>query len=444
MSQRSPIPPRVAGLCTFAMLAAIIFLAFSGLFRKPFEPDYRTVTAVFERAPQLHTGDQVRLEGQIEGKVGSIETAPDGNNVAVALRVKREAGPIYRDAHARIGFKTLLGGKFYVDLSRGTPATGQLGNETIDRRHTSVQHEIEDLTSIIQNGAVPGLQRLPGELAQALSRPDAPARAIEQLDQIAPSVSTATRAVRGKRPGTDLPEVVDAASAAVRALDAPQDELQRLVSGATATVAVTSRRRTELQRALAAGPGVTAELRTTGPELRTTLGLVRGLVSRLEGPAPDVAPTLAALRPALEGTTALLRAAQPVVDRLPATLDTLRAAGGDLERIIPALRPTLQQVDDVILPYFGRPDPGTGKSTTVMIGGTAAGFGGAASQQDQNGHFIRFPASLGASSAYLPCSTGLTDAYAKGKLACDGLNTVVDNYLGYFPKTVGGAAKGAK
>jgi hypothetical protein len=81
-----------------------------------------------------------------------------------------------------------------------------------------------------------------------------------------------------------------------------------------------------------------------------------------------------------------------------------------------------------------------------MTGGFAAGFGGVAESQDQNGHTINFAASLGASSAYLPCSSTLIDPSAKSKLACDTLNTAVKNYLSYFPPGLlgGSRAKEAK
>jgi hypothetical protein len=71
----------------------------------------------------------------------------------------------------------------------------------------------------------------------------------------------------------------------------------------------------------------------------------------------------------------------------------------------------------------------------VMIGGTAAGFGGGSSGQlDENGRFIRFPASIGASSVYLPCTSSLIGTNSTSLLKCDGFNTALANYLSYLPK----------
>ncbi len=68
-----------------------------------------------------------------------------------------------------------------------------------------------------------------------------------------------------------------------------------------------------------------------------------------------------------------------------------------------------------------------------MIGGTAAGFGGSAGQQDTNGHFVRFPASIGDSSVYLPCRTALTDPTKAQLVACEGIEDALQNYLSYLP-----------
>jgi hypothetical protein len=102
--------------------------------------------------------------------------------------------------------------------------------------------------------------------------------------------------------------------------------------------------------------------------------------------------------------------------------------------LVDGVKPALAQVDQTILPYLWRKDPGTGKSTTVMIGGFAAGFGGIAAQQDSNGHFIRFPASIGLTSAYVPCTSSIIDPSAPRLLACDTFSQALGNYLNYLPK----------
>jgi hypothetical protein len=75
-----------------------------------------------------------------------------------------------------------------------------------------------------------------------------------------------------------------------------------------------------------------------------------------------------------------------------------------------------------------------------MIGATAAGFGGGSSGQlDENGRFIRFPASMGASSVYLPCTSSLIGSNSTSLFKCDAFNTALQNYLSYLPKLSGGS-----
>src|SRR5262249_19576677 len=97
------------------------------------------------------------------------------------------------------------------------------------------------------------------------------------------------------------------------------------------------------------------------------------------------------------------------------------------------IQPSLDRIDHTILPYLARKDPGTGYSTTVMIGGTAAGFGGAASALDQNGHMICFPATAGTKSLHLPCGSSVTDPTKPGARACAALREAMNASLGYLP-----------
>jgi virulence factor Mce-like protein len=427
------ISTKTVGAIALAVLGVVTVVAFSGVFRKPFEPATRTVYADFERAAQLREGDQVRLDGNIEGKVAGVEPSPRTNEARVKLSVNKDAGPIYADAQARIRAKTLLGAAHYVDIDRGTAKAGELGDRVIPSHRTNVQVEIDDVTDIFRNGAVTGLKTLPRELTAALMDSQPLKSALQTVSDIAPTAAPALDAVRGRNRGTDLPDLVAATSKTVKALDAPDDRLRVLVSGAAATVEVTGRRAAEIRETIRSGPGVTSDLDHTLARLDGTLDNVRGLVTRLEPAAPDIAPTLAKLRPTLHVTKTLLDRLGPLVRVLKPTLVSLGGAGGKGANILDDLKPSLKRLDGKVLPYLGRPDPITGKSTTVMIGGTAAGFGGASGQQDGNGHFIRFPASVGLTSVYLPCRSNVVDPNAARVLACDSLQTALKNYVNYFP-----------
>lgn len=442
MSDPRTLSNRTIGVAAAVVMLAGVLVTFSGAFRTPFQAPSHVITANFERTPQLRTGSQVRIQGNVEGKVLSIDSAPDRRSASVRMRVNKSAGEIYANAHARLGFKTLLGGVFYVELDRGTSASGRLGDSAIPLRNTSVQAELEDVTDTLRAGAVTGLQTLPGELANALADPTAPTDALNQLTAVAPDTTTALTALRGTDPGADLPDVVDATARTVKALDTPRKDIQTLVSGAAQTLAVTGRRSDEIRATLDAGPPVTSDLTHTLARLDRTLGLARGLVRRLRPAAPQVAPTLAALRPTLGSTSKLLVNAKPLTRTLPGTLNTLATASRQLSPTVEELKPAIAKLDTTILPYLAAKSPETGKSTTLMVGGWAANFGFAAGQQDQNGHFIRFPASISADSLYLPCRSSLIQGNAKAVLECDSVNDALRNYLKYFSAGTSGGQGG--
>jgi virulence factor Mce-like protein len=443
MRRRRGPSPTAVGAVTLLLTAIVITAILTGLARKPFESGGRSVYADFVRAPQLHKGDQVRIDGHIEGRVAGVTTLAQGRGVRAKLTVKDGAGPIFADARAHLRAKTLLAGAFFVDLERGSARSGELGSMPIPRSRTTVQVEIEDVTDIFRAGAVSGLRALPRELGDALEDPAAPTRALDALNRHAGELRGGLDALRGRDAGRDLPAVVANVNRAVRALDSPTDEIGTLVSGAAATLQTTANRGDELRSIIHQAPQATSGLQRTLARLDTTLDIAHRLVDRVRGPAPDVAPTLARLQPAVTSTSDLLVRARPLLHALRPALRSLADTATDGVPLLDGLRGSLARTDEQILPELGTKDRRTGKSTSVMIGGFAAGFGGIASQQDQNGHFIRFPFSLTSNTLHLPCSSSLIDADAASLVACDSLSTAFKTYLSYFP-IGGGPVKKAR
>lgn len=431
---------RAIGLAFIGVILGITVIIFSGVFRKPFAPDARTIYADFERAAQLHAGDQVRLEGNVEGKVLEVKPGPTPEEARVKMEVEDDAGEIYADARARLKVKTLLGGAFYVEIARGTSGAGPL-RRTITSDRTSVQTEIEDVTDVFRGDAVTGLQTLPRELAETFEDPEKPAKVFETVNDIAKDAATGIYAVRGQEPGEDLPRLVSSAAKTTAALDSPTDEIKTVVAGAAATLRTTGERAESIRLLLREAPSATYDLaHTLGPRINATLRRARGLIHRLDKGLPQLAPTLAELRPTLPLGTRVLARNKPLLAEVGYTAQAGGQLGTTVNPVLNGVKKSLTRTDDVVLPYLARKDPITGFSTTVMTGGFFSGFGGVASQRDKFGHFVRFPASIGASSAYLPCSSNLIDATAQQVLACDSLQTALQNYLSYVPPANGGGA----
>ncbi|MHB8691571.1 MAG: MlaD family protein [Solirubrobacteraceae bacterium] len=436
----SRIPSRVLGAGVIVFVVALIVVTFTGIYRAPFSGSSRTVVAMFDRAAQLYPGDEVRLEGMINGSVTAVVRNPSGTGTKVTMALDSGAGPLYGDARARLRIKTLLGGSFYVEIDRGDPASGPLRSALIPLSRTSVQVEIEDVTDIFRGAAMQGFKTLMSQSATMLADPAPPARDLTIADQIAPAATAGLRGLRGIGAGYDLPALVHSAAQAVHALDSPTDQLHTLVSGAAATFDVTGARSHDIARTIAALPPASSQLIGTLSQVNGTLSIADRLIGRLIPPAPSVGPTLAELRPALVSTNGLLVTARPLLQSLPPLLTRVKTASSSGVPLVDQLRGALQKFDNIILPYLGAKAPDTGYSTTVMIGATATGFGGGSSGQlDENGRFIRFPASMGASSVYLPCTSSLIGSNSTSLLKCDAFNTALQNYLSYLPKLSGGS-----
>lgn len=419
------------GLTIFVM--AMYYLGYA---QELFRDKGRQVTAEFTTSAQLQEGDPVRVDGRNEGKVLEIRDLGGGRGAVVKLDVADEAGPIYGNASVQLRWKGLLGSSFYVEIDRGTPAGGDLGSRVIPRDQNVVQVEIDDITEIVKGDVRAGMLNLPGQMSRGLRDPSTLPGLLDAVADGSPAIDKGVGALRGRTDG-DLRRLIKGTADTVAAIDAPRDELRTLVSGASATLRTTGARDAEIRSTLSDGPGVTRLVRATLARLDTTLDGADGLVADLQRSADDVGPTLAKLRPTLRSTSALLDRARPLVRTLRPTVTSLARLGTRGVPLIEALQPSIDRLDKTIFPYMSTPDPETGKPASVMIGGTAAGFGGSASQQDANGHFIRFPASMGTKSVLLPCNTALVDPTASQLLACKQFNEVIGEYLEYATPLTG-------
>jgi phospholipid/cholesterol/gamma-HCH transport system substrate-binding protein len=394
----------------------------------------RRVTAVFANTEQLVTGDEVRVQGVTEGTVTKIELNPGAHDATVVMSVPNSAGPLYRNATATLAWKTLLGGAYNVDLNRGDPSAGPLGSITIPVSHTTNQVELDQLTTVDNGGARTGLQTMPGQLATALSNPKPPAQVLSTLADVSPSVAAGVGALRGQVPDSDLRSLVSGSATTMRALDAPDDELRGLVQGAAATLDVTAAREADLKAALDEATPAMQQSRATFSQLTTTLNLADPLLHTLRDPAGEVGPTLADLHPTVVGASTLLDHAVPLLHALPPALSSLASASREGLPLLNQLQPSLDRLQQTILPYLNTVDPATDHTTAEMIGPTAEALGpDIAGQEDQNGHFIRFPATAGSSPFYLPCQIYAGNPSSQQAIACNSLQSMFSALLGYNP-----------
>jgi virulence factor Mce-like protein len=394
----------------------------------------RTVTAVFADTQQLIPGDEVRVQGVSVGTVTSIKLNPGAHSSTVKMSVDSSSGPLYRNATASVAWKTVLGAAFNIELTRGTPGTGLLGSTAIPLSRTSNQVELDDLLTVDNGGAKTGLQTMPGQLATALSDPRPPTQLLGTLANVSPTVAKGVGAVRGVVPDADLRDLVSGAAQTVQALDAPDDSLHGLVQGAAATLGVTAARADDLKAALDSATPAMQQTKTTFAQLRETFSLADPLLHTLNGTAGQVAPTVAKLYPTVVGARDLLNTAVPLLHALPPALRSLASASQKGLPLLNQLQPSVDRLQNVVLPYLNTVDPATKHTTAEMIGPTTEALGpDIAGQMDQNGHFIRFPATGGSSPLYLPCQTYFGNPSSSQLVACESLTDMLTSVLNYDP-----------
>jgi virulence factor Mce-like protein len=100
------------------------------------------VKAVFATGAQLVKGDDVTISGLRVGKVESLGPA-DGGGATAALIIHSQYAPLFKDAHALVKAKNLLG-ETYVELNRGSAGAGPMTDgATIAKENTLTPVEID-------------------------------------------------------------------------------------------------------------------------------------------------------------------------------------------------------------------------------------------------------------------------------------------------------------
>jgi phospholipid/cholesterol/gamma-HCH transport system substrate-binding protein len=429
---RRRVDDRILGLITLTVVVVLLLGDFTGVLRGAFSSGGRTVHAVFADAQQLQPGDLVRAHGVDVGKVTGISLDPGARSSTVTMQVESSAGPLYADASAQLRWRTILGASYAVYLDRGSAAAGALGSRTIPETRTSNQVEVEDLAGVDSGAARTGLQTMPGELAKAFGNPVATAQTFGTLAAISPSVTTGVGALRGQNMDSDLRSLVSATASTVRALDAPNNEVRTLVAAAASTLDTTASQQAAIRATIADSPGTLQSTYTTVTQLNNTLRLADPLLASLMPTAPAVAPTVSQLHGTVKGLNLVLNHAVPLLHALRPAVSSLAQASRTGLPLLNGLTPTFDRVDKTILPYLGAIDPETKHSAAEMIGGTFTGLGsGAPAQEDANGHFIRFPVTLGSSSTYLPCQIYFGNPDAQKLIECQTLQQALQTFFGW-------------
>jgi ABC-type transporter Mla subunit MlaD len=220
----------------------------------------------------------------------------------------------------------------------------------------------------------------------------------------------------------------------VGALGEETRSLRNVVEGAAVTFETAARRREDIQTTIERADQYLPRVITTLRLLDATLANADPVVALLRGPARAIAPTVARLRPTVVDADRLLRSARPLLASLrPASAALARAARAG-RPLLDELVPSLQRLDENILPDLAKPDPVTGRGTHQMIGPTLSGLGAAAAGVDSVSHMVALAAGGGERALDTsPCRTYFTDPTAQKIAACRSIAETFKRLLTYKP-----------
>lgn len=395
------------GLALFAAIALIGVVVLDKSALVTFLTPGETIRAQFSRNLELQVGgSDVKIAGTKVGTVSGVRTAADSITV-VSMKVDRgtraKLGP---SPSAAIRPVTVLGGRYYVELSPGG-GHGVPGGDVIPLARTTTPVEIPEVLSALQPTARQGLQKAVGDLDDTLR--SGGSSSLRSLVRDAPGTLAPAGDVlgsaRGDHPATDLPRLVtnldrtaytltrqdgqlgsilDRLRNTTAAIDAGSAQLGDTVAGLPGTLRATRSGMTDLG-------GTLDKVTTVAPEARTSVQMLDRTLQHLD-------PALAAARPVVADLRPLLTDARPLTGRLVPVSQKATSVLGDLRG------PVLDRINGPIIakldekwrgtgPFAG--DGANGHRVYEELGILAARFDNLSKYYDQNGAFANLQAGVG-------------------------------------------------
>jgi phospholipid/cholesterol/gamma-HCH transport system substrate-binding protein len=297
---------RIAAGSTIALAALIVLyvLLFGG-------GSTYTVTAAFQNASQLVTGNNVSVAGVPVGSVKEISLADDGQAL-VKLEISDSAyTPLPQGTHAQIRSQSLSGiANRYVDLTLpAQPSPGRIssGGE-ITQANTTSEVDLDQLFNTLNRPTVSHLQEVIRGFARAYD--GVGAKANRGFYYLNPFLSTSRRVFGELNSQQANLEglVVDGASL-MNTLDQRSPEISSLVSNLNGMLGTIGHEQASLASAVGQLPDFMRQFNTTAVNLRAALDDVQPLVDasrpvarklqpfakRLRGFATDALPTVKGL-----------------------------------------------------------------------------------------------------------------------------------------------------
>jgi len=255
------------------------------------------VTAKFENASQLVTGNNVKVAGVAAGTVKSIKLADDGQAL-VELEVSDEYAPLPQGTHATIRSQSLSGiANRYVNLDLPPEPGGEEISDggVIEQQFTTSEVDLDQLFNTLDEPTVRSLKSVIKGFARAYD--GVGPQANKGFHYFNPFLSTSRR-VFGEL-NSDQPAlerlIVDSASL-TGALAARSGDIDQLVGNLNRMMGAIGRRERSLASAVGQLPDFMRQFNTTAVNLRAALDDVDPLITASRPVAKKLRPFVRNLR----------------------------------------------------------------------------------------------------------------------------------------------------
>ncbi|WP_157537049.1 MlaD family protein [Nocardioides sp. Root190] len=371
----------------------------------------RTITAEFADTYKLRAHDSsVKISGLTVGTVTSIDRTDDGTSI-VTMKVDEDAlETVGGEPLAKIEPRTLLGGRYAVELHAG--GSGDDFSGEIPLARTSAPVELDRVAEALPATAREALRGLAGTGGKTLADSDDELNALlDTAPEILAPGADVVEAVRGTRPKADLPALVRDLDTTADVATRRKGQLRGIAVNLNTASSVLAERRGELAETLARLPetihstrvgldGLTetvTELEATAADLRPSAPKIVDLIDDLDPLLDEARPLMADLKPALRDLRPAVQELVPTASRATGVLKNLHG-------------PVLDRVNGPVSKFILNPWKGTGPyeggaggymadhKFYEELAYMATNIDRASMSQDQRGSTLSFQAGVGLNS----------------------------------------------
>jgi virulence factor Mce-like protein len=315
-----------------AVLVAALVVTYLG-FRKdvPFINSPYTIKMAVRDTNGINGRSPVRIAGVEVGRVEKIEhTSPGARSATITLAILDKGRPVYDDATAKIRPRIFLEGNFFVDLSPGTPAAGEMNDgDTIPVGRTASPVQFAQVLGALKSDTRNDLRQTFIEVGKA--KDAGGAKAFNDSLKYQPAsykfAAIVSEALLGKRPG-DLGDFVRDSGSVAGAIERDPGRLRSLIIDFNTTAGALADRN--------------AALTTAVGELPRTLRAASPTLDSLNAAFPDVRRFAQGARPGVRSLGPTVDASLPLVKQLRGLVGEKELRG--LSRNLRSATPPLAQL----------------------------------------------------------------------------------------------------